>query len=448
MIPYRAKILAIDDTPANLLTLGAALESDYDLQVATSGMAGLELARKQPPDLILLDVMMPEVDGFETFRRIAAEPTLKDIPVIFVTALDNLDSEVAGLQLGAADYITKPIRVVIARQRIHNLLEREYLRKQVQSQRDLLRKLSAAVEQSPASVIVTNLNAEIEYVNPRFTSVTGYAADEVLGMNPRIFASGQTSNSTYVEMWDKLARGLDWNGEMLNRRKNGDIFWEETHIAPIKDGQNKVTHYVAIKTDISTRKSMEEQVRRLAFYDSLTGQPNRRLLDDRLTQTLAANKRGGSYAALMFLDLDNFKKLNDRHGHAHGDALLVEVGRRLSACVRQEDTVARLAGDEFVVLLSKLDRDQAKSAEQAMVVAEKVRASLTAPYGLSTAPNGQEATAVHYHCSASVGLVVFPGDTVSSDILKWADTAMYQAKAAGGNRVQLYIPQLRPDYSR
>ncbi len=438
MSTYKAKILAIDDTPGNLITLGAALENDYELQFATSGASGLALARDNPPDLILLDVMMPEVDGFETFRRLAAEPTLKDIPVIFVTALDDLDSEVAGLQLGAADYITKPIRVSIARQRIHNLAEREFLRKEVLRQRDQLRKLSAAVEQNPATVVITNLQAELEYVNPHFTEVTGYSAEEVMGKNPRFLKSGLTSKATYVELWDTLGRGQVWKGEMVNRRKNGEIYWEESHIAPIKNEYNAITHYVAIKTEISARKSMEEQVRHLAFYDGLTELPNRRLLDDRMGQALAANKRSGTLAALMFLDLDNFKELNDHYGHASGDALLIEVARRLSACVREEDTVARFAGDEFVVMLGKLDTAYALSCEQALTVAEKIRASLTTPYPLTISSDGRDDTLVRHQCSASIGVVVFNGDDRPTDIMKWADAAMYQAKAAGRNRVQLY----------
>jgi PAS domain S-box-containing protein len=259
MIPRPSTILAIDDTPANLMTLGAALQGEFELQIATSGLSGIELALQSLPDLILLDVMMPEVDGFETFRRLAAQPTLKDIPVIFVTALDNFESEVTGLSLGAADYITKPVNVVIARQRIRNLLERERLRKEVQMQAEHLRKLVVAVEQSPASIVITNLDASLEYVNPRFTEVTGYSAAEVLGQNPRILQSGITPKDTYLNMWDTLTHGRPWKGELINRRKSGELYWEEAQIAPVKDATGTVTHYVAVKTDISARKQLESQ---------------------------------------------------------------------------------------------------------------------------------------------------------------------------------------------
>ena len=438
MSSNRARILAIDDTPANLFTLGAALEDEYELQFATSAQRGLELALRQTPDLILLDVMMPEVDGFEAFRQLAAQPSLRDAPVIFVTALDQADAEVAGLKLGAADYITKPIRVSTARLRIKNLLERESLRKEVSLQRDQLRKLTAALEQSPDAVVITDLDARVEYVNPRFTQVTGYSAAEVMGKNPRLLQSGLTSAATFQDMWSQLTQGLAWSGELVNRRKNGEIYWEESHIAPIKDVSGEVTHYVATKSEISARKAIEEQVRSLAFYDVLTTLPNRRLLDDRLGQALAANKRSGHFGALLFLDLDNFKELNDHQGHAAGDALLVEVARRLAGCVREEDTIARFGGDEFVVVLARLDTDRGQAEELATGVAQKIRSSLALPYQLTVARHGQDDAVVSHRCSASIGLVVFASDAYPADIMKWADAAMYQAKAAGRNQVRLF----------
>ena len=436
MSSYRARILAIDDTPANLLMLGAALESDYEIQFATSGQEGLALALRSPPDLILLDVMMPELDGFETFSRLSKQTTLRDIPVIFVTALDQAESEVAALRLGAADYITKPVKVTIARQRIHNLLEREQLRKEVLSQRDQLRKLSVAVEQSPAAVAIANLDACLEYVNRHFSEITGYSAAEAIGQNPRMLQSGLTHRSTYVDMWDKLTRGQIWKGELLNKRKNGEVYWQESQIAPIKDAHGAVTHYVAMFSDISDRKAMEDEVRQLGFHDSLTRLPNRRLLDDRLTLTMAGSKRSGSYCALMFIDLDNFKPLNDLHGHATGDLLLMEVARRLSTCVREVDTVARFGGDEFVVMLGELDTDRPLAIEQALVVAEKVRASLAARYEL---PMAAGSPAVQHQCSASIGVVIFGNDEVAhADVMRYADAAMYRAKEAGRNSIHLF----------
>ncbi len=449
----KPKILAIDDVPANLLTLGAALAGEFALQIASSGAMGLALAEKSPPSLILLDVMMPEMDGFETCRRLRALPTLTNIPIVFVTAMHDLDSEMTGLALGAADYITKPIDVGVARQRIRNLLDRERLRQQLECQRDqlaaevlrrqksedMLRKLSVAVEQSPALVVITDANACIEYVNPRFTLATGYQAEDVVGKNPRFLQSGQVTPETYQAMWEQLTHDQMWHGELINCRKNGEIYWEDTQIAPIKSQDGIVTHYVAIKTEITERKRLEEQVRELAFFDPLTHLANRRLLDDRLGLAMAAGKRSTCYSAAMVLDLDNFKPLNDRYGHLVGDLLLVEAARRLLACVRQIDTVARFGGDEFVVIVGELDTDLTLSTEQAKGVAEKIRMALSAPYLLQvTQPSGL-ASCIEHHCTASIGVMVFLGDEASqTDILKWADGAMYQAKDDGRNAIRLF----------
>jgi PAS domain S-box-containing protein len=263
----KAIILAIDDTPSNLLTLGAALSGEFDVQIALSGSEGLALAKASPPDIILLDVMMPEMDGYEVCRRLKADPQLGIIPVVFISALDDKETEIRGLSLGAADFLTKPINVDIARLRIQNLLERERLRQEVKAQSDQLasqlaslRKLTTAVEQSPASIVITDLEASIEFVNPRFTEVTGYCADDVVGKNPRILQSGLTDKATFTGMWAKLTQGKPWTGELVNQRKNGDIYWEEAQIAPVKDADGKIGHYVAVKTDITERKALAAEL--------------------------------------------------------------------------------------------------------------------------------------------------------------------------------------------
>ncbi len=197
--------------------------------------------------------------------------------------------------------------------------------------------------------------------------------------------------------------------------------------------------FVTIYIDITERKQMEEQVRHLAFYDALTNLPNRRLLDDRLAQTMAASKRSGLYGALMFLDLDNFKPLNDAHGHVVGDLLLIEVAKRLKSCIREVDTVARFGGDEFVVMLSELNEDKAMSTRQTETVAEKIRVRLSEPYLLSVRREGQAAAMVEHLCTVSIGISLFINHEASQDeILKWADAAMYQAKDAGRNLIRFH----------
>jgi len=222
---------------------------------------------------------------------------------------------------------------------------------------------------------------------------------------------------------------------------DGRIHYMESCGDLIRDSQGQALRVVVVSRDISERLREEDDIRNLAFYDTLTQLPNRRLLNNRMNQAMAASKRSRRYGALMFLDLDNFKPLNDTHGHSVGDILLVEVARRISSCVREMDTVARFGGDEFVVLLNELDADKAQSAVQASNVAEKIRAILSEPYELKYLNEGKAETTVEYHSSASIGTVLFVNHEASAeDILKWADMSMYRAKEAGRNLIRFYDP--------
>lgn len=208
---------------------------------------------------------------------------------------------------------------------------------------------------------------------------------------------------------------------------------------PIKNKAGNVEKLMGIMEDITERKKADAHIRNFAFYDTLTQLPNRRLLNDRLGQAKAASKRSGRYGAVMFLDLDNFKPLNDLHGHDVGDLLLIEVAHRILCCVREMDTVARFGGDEFVVMLSELDVDKKRSIAQAKVVAKKIRSALAHPYLLLCKRDGKIETTVEHRCTASIGVVLFVDHKAcQEDILKWADMAMYQAKEDGRNKVRFY----------
>jgi len=216
---------------------------------------------------------------------------------------------------------------------------------------------------------------------------------------------------------------------------DGSIRHMESRGGLILDSQDKPSRVVVISRDITERKQAEEKIRNLAFYDTLTQLPNRRMLDDRMNQAMATSKRSGRYCALMFLDLDNFKPLNDLHGHAVGDMLLIEVARRISSCVREMDTVARFGGDEFVVMLSELDVDKESSIAQARIVAEKIRTILAIPYVMTIKINNTEIK-VEHHCTSSIGVVMFINHEHSpEELIKQADREMYQAKESGRNRV-------------
>jgi len=443
MTPVKPTILAIDDTPVNLLTLGAALKHDFDLQMATSGEMGLELARQNPPDLILLDIMMPGIDGFETCRRLKAEPLLADIPVMFVTALHEQAFEVKGLALGAWDYITKPIQVDTARQRIRNLLERERLRKQVALQLDQLAqelaerqastnklKLAAGVfTTAREGILITDTDGTIVDVNEAFSRITGFTRQEVLGQNPRMLGSGLQSPEFYAAMWRELLTKGHWYGEIWNRRKSGQVYAEMLTITTVRDESGQPRNFVALFSDITALKEHETELNHMAHYDVLTGLPNRVLLADRLRQGMLQAERRGQLLAVVFLDLDGFKGVNDRYGHEAGDQLLMAVARNMKKSLREGDTLARLGGDEFVAVLADLDNAAAGVPLLGRLLEAAAQRTVFGELALKV--------------SASMGVTFFPQDVdmEADQLLRQADQAMYQAKLAGKNRFQVFDTQ-------
>ena len=276
-------------------------------------------------------------------------------------------------------------------------------------------------------------NGTIKDCNQGLADLTGYSFEELIGMNGLLLVAPE-----YRELVAQTIKsGLDHRYDAEGLRKDGSRY----HLSirgksiPYKGRILRVSEL----RDITERKAMEELVRQQALHDTLTRLPNRRLLNDRLRQTMAASKRNGSYSALMFLDLDNFKPLNDAHGHEVGDLLLIEVAERLKTCVRETDTVARFGGDEFVVLLTELNTDQVESAAQAGIVAEKVRIALSKPYKLTIRHDGLPEKIVDHRCTASIGVALLVNhDDSQEEILKRADMAMYQAKEAGRNSIRFY----------
>jgi len=296
-------------------------------------------------------------------------------------------------------------------------------------------RIAATAFESLHGMVVTDANGIILRVNRAFVRMTGYAPEEVIGRTPAMFKSGRQDAAFYISMWQSLADRGAWFGELWNRRKNGEVYPLLQSISAVRGDDGKVTHYVAAFSDISERKEAEEQIRHLAFYDPLTRLPNRRLLLDRLQQAMVLGERTGNHGALLFIDLDQFKSLNDTLGHDVGDLLLIEVARRLQDAVRASDTAARLGGDEFVVMLEELSHDATEAAEQARTVAEKVLATLNLPYHLA----GHE-----LRSTPSIGLTLFAGQrTTIDELLRQADLAMYQSKSAGRNALHFFDPQMQ-----
>jgi diguanylate cyclase (GGDEF)-like protein/PAS domain S-box-containing protein len=326
----------------------------------------------------------------------------------------------------------------------HTIITEQVLAKEALLESE--QKFRLIAENTSDGITIFDKNRTIQYVSPSVTKQLGYSEQEELG---------RSSDDVYAMLHpqgrDALFQNLD---EAIQNRtpaltysyqvkhKDGHYIWREdsTNLRYTSTGEYDGAYVVS--RDITERKRMEEEVRQLAYFDALTQLPNRRMLSDRLGQSIAASKRSGLHAAVMVLDLDNFKPLNDQYGHLAGDLLLVEVARRLIACVREVDTVARFGGDEFVVVLNDLDEDKAKSRGRAQAVAEKIRLALEEPYVLSFKnDNSLSPNTIEHHCSASIGVALFLShETDQSELLKWADAAMYQAKEAGRNTIRFHRP--------
>lgn len=305
--------------------------------------------------------------------------------------------------------------------------------KRTQTEHTLL-KLSQVVEQSPNVIIITDLDANIEYTNAAFTKVTGYSQGEVTGKNPRFLHSDKTSKETYDHMWSLLKSGEVWRGELTNRRKDGSEYIESTLIAPVTQADGRVTNYLAIQEDITDKKKAEERIESLAHFDQLTGLPNRTLLNDRFKYALSLAQRSGEKLAVMYLDLDHFKNINDTLGHTLGDQLLMEVATRIKATLREEDTVSRQGGDEFMLILPGTD------AAGAAHVATKLMGSVSQPWQIR-----QHELAI----TPSIGIAIYPNDGKDIEtLLKNADTAMYRVKQLGRNDFRFFTPEMQAHSAR
>lgn len=555
----KGKILVVDDTPASLKLLTELLKAEgYDVRSAISGELALYAATSNPPELILLDIRMPKMDGFDVCRHLKAQPETRDVPIIFVSSLSDINEKVEGFELGAVDFVTKPyqreelllrVRTHLELQRLRHSLERlvaertanlnnaqkiahlgsweldrltgqmtwsdEVFRifeidpsqvtpcyeafqaaihpedredvsrayrhslqdKQsylivyrllmadgrnkwieercsnyfdaegtaiksagsvqdvtVREEASIQLRIAAVAFDTQEAIIVTDDNAKIIKVNKAFELTTGYAENEVQGKNPSLLKSGRHDLAFYQAMWQAIADHGRWSGEIWDRRKSGEVYPKWLTVTAVKSG-DQISHYVGVFVDMSERKQAEEEIRRLAFFDPLTLLPNRRLLFDRLQIALSQSARTQNHGALMFMDLDHFKMINDTRGHAYGDEMLVQVAQRLTTCLRDSDTTARLGGDEFVVLLEGLSMHADDAVTQASAVAEKIRESLSQTYIISEH---------EFISSSSVGVVLFSGDEIEIDeLFKRADMAMYQAKESGRNAVRFFEPAMQ-----
>ena len=300
---------------------------------------------------------------------------------------------------------------------------------------DKLRQAATVFDNSAEGVIISTPDGAIMAVNRAFTEITGYAESEVAGCNPRMFQSGRHDKKFYREMWDCIASNGRWQGEVWNRRKSGETFPEWISVTAVHDKHKRLTNYVATFSDITHQKQAEERIQLLAFSDPLTSLPNRRLLLDRLEHALVVSSRNKRHGALFFIDLDDFKGLNDTRGHYVGDLLLKQVALRIVGCVREGDTVARFGGDEFVVMLEDLSDNAREATSHAESVGAKILAALNQPYMLQDSP---------HHSTPSIGVTLFGSQqSTLEELLKQADLAMYRAKASGRNALRFFDPEMQ-----
>ena len=296
-------------------------------------------------------------------------------------------------------------------------------------------RIAATTFDSQDAILITDRDANILRANQAFQDMSGYDADELIGKNPRIIKSERHDADFFQTIQSALLNSGKWSGEIWACRKNGEDYPTAVTITAVYDDHQQVSNYVSVARDISAIKKTEQEIHQLAFYDHLTQLPNRRLLLERLQRTIAASARHGWHGALIFLDLDHFKTINDTQGHVMGDRLLIEAARRLLTCVREIDSVARLGGDEFVVVLEELSTQAQEAAAQTEMIVEKIRDELSKPYDLNN---------YDYISTASFGVNLFRGHQESvEDLLKHADIAMYQAKTSGRNVMRFYDPAMQ-----
>jgi len=416
-----AVVLVIEDEPGDaqlirrqLLERGAA----FSVHLAGSLAAARTLIEQQGlrPDVVLLDLNLPDSSGTATVEHCRA---LTEAPIVVLTGLDDVLATQAAIQSGAEDYLTKGADAGALRRAVRYAMLRH--------QRDADSRLASTVfTHAREGIMVTGPDGTIVDVNQAFSRITGYGRDEVLGRNPHLLSSGRQSREFYAAMWQDLREQGYWEGEVWNRRKDGMVYAQLQTISAVRNAAGVARQYVALFSDITALKMHESELERIAHFDVLTDLPNRVLLADRLRHGMAQAQRRAKLLAVVYLDLDGFKGVNDTHGHAAGDQLLKTLAGRMKQTLREGDTLARIGGDEFVAVLVDLD---STPACQPLLQRLLDAAAQPAPFG-----------AFSLQVSASLGVTFYPQaqDLDAEQLLRQADQAMYQAKLAGKNRYCLF----------
>jgi len=451
----KGEVLIVEDTPASLKLLSDLLtDAGYSVRQAPNGELALWTAQSRPPELILLDIRMPGIDGFEVCRRLKESPELRQVPVIFLAAQHDTDDKVRGFALGAVDFIAKPVQAeeILARTDAHVRLGRAQhalaqaratleqrgaertaeLAREIEQRRaneEFMRLSSQVFEATRDAIVVTDPEARIVATNPAFTQISGYTREEVLGRNVTMLHAGEQDAANLGVVVQAMARSGHWSGELLARRKNGETYPGLLSASTLRNAAGEVTNHVALFLDITERKAEQHLIDFLSHHDALTGLPNRLLARQRFEQSLAGAPRDGRCVHEMCLDLDRFRSINDSYGHEVGDKALQVVSHFLTDSVREGDIVTRQGGDEFQIRVQ-----DASHMGATMALAQKILAGLRRELVI----DGQQITV-----TASIGIAVSLTDGDSFDeLIRSADTALYRAKETGRDNYAFFTERM------
>ena len=456
------RILIVEDTEDSRVLLEDIIKaSGYNVDSAINGVDALEKAKQAPPDMIVSDILMPEMDGFELCREVKRHPQLRKIPFVFYSATyTSSEDEEFALTLGASKFVIKPEdpvklisiiedvwaqysegkKIELGPSEDDEVLEKRHIKVvnkklnakilELEIQKEKLKLAALVFNNSSEGMIVADDENLIIETNPAFSVITGYSLDEVKGRPPSFLSSGYHDSTFYEEMWHQLNNTGTWQGEVRDKHKNGDIYTQWLTINIIRNDDDSVKQYVAIFSDISEKKKSEELIWRQANFDALTELPNRNMFRNKLKQSLELSNRDNQTLAMLLVDLDLFKEVNDTLGHDVGDVLLQEATHRIRQCVGKSYIVARMGGDEFSIIMTNVI-----GKSQTDEVAKKIVSELAIPFHINNEI---------VHVSGSVGVTLYPNDADNIDtLIKNADQAMYAAKEKGRNGFSYFTQSLQ-----
>jgi diguanylate cyclase (GGDEF)-like protein/PAS domain S-box-containing protein len=426
-IKNKPVILVVDDDKLMRNVLQDSLKSaGFEVSSVEDGDSAIHSISAAKPDMVLLDMIMPGKDGCETCREIRTLPGGEYLPVLMITGMDSADSIHRAFEAGATDFISKPVNAELLAHRVRYMLRASQNVCKLADSQARLEMLKVAVDSLPIGITFSDVKGIIVYSNPAEARMHGYEVDELVGKEARKFSTSNRCRPLAAEQLKEL--GV-WRRESVNVRKSGEEFPALLTSISVCDNEKNYLGIITTCEDISDRKVAEEKIRQLAYYDTLTGLPNRGMFLERLHHTLTQAQRDHDKVNLVFLDLDNFKDVNDTQGHDVGDRLLRMVADRLTACMRDSDVLARLGGDEFVVVCPSVATQESVAA-----VVQRIQSIFVDPF---------EVEGRQIYSSASIGIAVYPDDSLdASTLFRCADTAMYQAKNEGRAQFRFFSPEL------